>query len=69
MQGKLAEAEPLLERSQAIREKSFGQENPDVAESLNTRALLLHRQVRASRAPDLKAEGRVFFTNNKALWV
>ncbi|CAM9733325.1 unnamed protein product [Scytosiphon promiscuus] len=43
-QGKYEEAEPLYERSQAIREKVLGPEHPDVAESLNNRALLLDEQ-------------------------
>ena len=46
-QGKYNEAEPLYERSQAIREKVLGPEHPDVAQSLNNRALLLKAQVRA----------------------
>ena len=46
-QGKYAEAEPLYERSQAIREKALGPEHPDVAQSLNNRAFLLKSQVRA----------------------
>ena len=46
MQGKYAEAEPLYQRSQAIREKVLGLEHPDVAQSLNNRAGLLESQVR-----------------------
>lgn len=45
MQGKYAEAEPLYERSQAIREKMLGPEHPDVAQSLHNRAELLKKQV------------------------
>ena len=41
IQGKFAEAEPLYERSQVIREKVLGPEHPDVAQSLNNRAGLL----------------------------
>ncbi|CAN0549492.1 unnamed protein product [Ectocarpus sp. 12 AP-2014] len=37
-QGKYDKAEPLYERSQAIREKVLGPEHPDVAQSLNNRA-------------------------------
>ena len=44
-QGKYAEAEPLYERSQAIREKALGLDHPDVASSLNHRARLLTTQV------------------------
>ena len=46
-QGKYGEAEPLCERSQAIRERILGPEHPDVAQSLNNRAGLLYQQVRA----------------------
>lgn len=46
IQGKYAEAEPLYERSQAIREKILGPDHPDVAQSLNNRAELLVAQVR-----------------------
>ncbi|CAN0489574.1 unnamed protein product [Laminaria digitata] len=38
MQGKYAEAEPLYERSQAIRENVLGPEHPEVAQSFNNRA-------------------------------
>ena len=48
-QGKYGEAEPLYERSQAIREKVYGPDHPAVAESLNNRAGLLRQQVRAVR--------------------
>ena len=48
-QGKYDEAEPLYERSQAIDEKVLGPEHPDVAQSLNNRAVLLQNQVRAVR--------------------
>ncbi|CAN0512516.1 unnamed protein product, partial [Laminaria digitata] len=37
LQGKYAEANPLYERSQAIREKILGPEHPEVAQSLNNR--------------------------------
>ena len=40
-QGKLDEAEPLYQRSLAIREKTWGPDHPDVAKSLNNIALLL----------------------------
>ena len=48
-QGKFAEAEPLYERSQALNEKIHGPEHEAVATSLNNRAALLHKQVRATR--------------------
>lgn len=44
-QGKYAEAEPLLKRSLAIREKVLGPEHPDVASSINSLAALLSRHV------------------------
>lgn len=50
LQGKYAEAQPLFERSQAIREKILGPEHPDVAESLFTRVRLLGIQVRTVSA-------------------
>lgn len=51
-QGKYAEAGLLYERSQAIREKALGPEHPDVANSLNNRALLLYQQVKILRKPE-----------------
>lgn len=45
-QGKLEEAGLLYDRSLAIREKTLGPDHPDVAQSLNNRALLLESQVR-----------------------
>lgn len=58
VQGKYDEAEPLYQRSQAIREKALGREHPDVAESLNNRALLLVQRV--SRCELSELAGRVF---------
>ena len=46
-QGKLDEAEPLLLRSLAIREKALGADHPDVAQGCNNLALLY--KVRAPR--------------------
>lgn len=48
IQGKYAEAEPLYERSQAIREKVLGPDHLDVATTLHNRAELLESQVRAA---------------------
>lgn len=48
-QGKYADAEPLYARCQAIDEKVLVAEHPDAATTLNNRAGLLHRQVRAVR--------------------
>lgn len=47
-QGKYEEAEPLFERSLAIREKVLGPYHPAVAESLNDQAVLLSKQVSKS---------------------
>eukprot|EP00903_Cladosiphon_okamuranus_P009156 g8749.t1 len=52
-QGKHDLAEPLYERSLAIREKALGPEHPDVAHSLNKRALLLESQGKFSQAEPL----------------
>lgn len=46
-QGKYAEAEPLYERSLAIREKVLGPEHPLVAQLLNNRAAVFASQVGA----------------------
>ncbi len=43
-QGKYAEAEPLHQRSLAIREKALGPEHPNVATSLNNLAALYEAQ-------------------------
>ena len=40
-QGKLSEAEPLMRRSLAIKEKALGPDHPDVAISLSSIASLL----------------------------
>lgn len=56
MQGKHSDAEPLYERSQAIRENVLGPEHPEVATSLNNRANLLAKQVGAVREHALKLE-------------
>ncbi|CAN0557844.1 unnamed protein product, partial [Ectocarpus sp. 12 AP-2014] len=53
LQGKYEEAEPLYEQSQAIREKVLGPEHPDVAQSLNNRAVLLESQGKFAEAEPL----------------
>ena len=45
LQGRYAEAEPLYERSQAIREQTMGHGHPAVAVVLNNRANLKKAQV------------------------
>ena len=47
LQGKYAEAEPLLERCQRIQENALGVDHPTLAKTLNTRALLSEDQVNA----------------------
>jgi tetratricopeptide (TPR) repeat protein len=53
VQGRYAEAEPLIRRSLAIREKVLGREHPDVARSLNNLADLYERQRRYAEAQPL----------------
>ena len=50
VQGRYAEAEPLIRRSLAIREKVLGPDHPDVARSLNNLADLYERQGRYAEA-------------------
>ena len=45
-QAKYAEAAPLNERSQAIREKMLDPDHPELAEALHNRAAVFHAQVR-----------------------
>ncbi len=52
-QGKYTEAEPLYQRSLAIREKALGPEHPDVAQSLNNLAVLYNAQGRYAQAEPL----------------
>ena len=52
-QGKYAQAEPLLQRSLAIREKGLGPEHPDVAQSLNNLAELYRTQGKYAEAEPL----------------
>ncbi len=53
VQGRYAEAEPLYQRSLAIREKTPGPEHSDVAQSLNNLALLYDAQARYAEAEPL----------------
>ncbi|CAM9191144.1 unnamed protein product, partial [Pylaiella littoralis] len=53
LMGKYDEAEPLYERSLAIREKALGCDHPDVAVSLNNRAGLLESQGKYDEADPL----------------
>jgi tetratricopeptide (TPR) repeat protein len=53
VQGRYAEAEPLIKRSLAIREKVLVPDHPDVARSLNNLADLYERQGRYAEAEPL----------------
>jgi CHAT domain-containing protein/tetratricopeptide (TPR) repeat protein len=52
-QGHYVEAEPLLKRSLAAKEKALGPDHPDIARSLNTLAILYGNQGRYSEAEPL----------------
>lgn len=78
VQGKYAEAGPLYERSQAVREKVLGPEHPEVAAVLNAQASLLQIQVwlrvtSRKRLHDRKGESREnlpgFFAGVEDVWV
>lgn len=45
-QAKYAEAAPLNERSQAIRERMLSPDHPELAEALHNRAAVFHAQVK-----------------------
>ncbi|CAM9120096.1 unnamed protein product, partial [Hapterophycus canaliculatus] len=53
VQGKYGDAQPLSERSLAIRSKILGSDHPEVAYSLNNLALLLMAQGRFREAEPL----------------
>jgi tetratricopeptide (TPR) repeat protein len=53
-QGQYAQAEPLLKRSLAIREKALGPDHPDVAISLNNLAALYRKSGREKEAEGLE---------------
>ncbi len=57
-QGKYAEAEPLLKRALAIREKALGPEHPHVAQSLENYAALLRQTARANEAERMEARAK-----------
>ncbi len=54
-QGRYAEAEPLVKRALAIREKTLGVEHPEVAQSLENYAALLRKTGRDAEAAKLEA--------------
>ncbi len=57
-QGNYAQAEPLLRRALAIREKVLGSEHPDVASVLENYAVLLHRLNRHAKADKMEARAQ-----------
>ena len=57
-QGRYAEAEPLLNRSLAIREKMLGPEHPLVAQSLENYATLLRATGRSAEATKIGARAK-----------
>ena len=57
-QGHYTEAEPLFQRSLAIREKALGPEHPHVAQSLENYAALLRRTARANEAERMEARAK-----------
>ena len=58
-QGKYAQAEPLLQRALAIREKTLGADHPKVAESLENYAALLRKMNREAEAERMDARAQV----------
>ena len=57
-QGRYAEAEPLLQRALAIREKALGPDHPDVAEVLEHLAKLYDQTGRSEEAKKLSERAR-----------
>ncbi len=57
-QGKYAQAEPLYQRSLAIREKALGPEHPNVATVLENYAALLHKLNRHAEADKMEARAQ-----------
>jgi len=57
-QGKYAEAEPVYQRSLAIREKTLGAEHPDVATSLENLADVYQAQGKYAEAEPLLRKAR-----------
>ena len=58
VQGQYAEAEPLYQRSLAIREKVLGAEHPDVATILDNYAELLRVTGRSDEAEEMAARAK-----------
>ena len=66
-QGKYPEAEPLHQRSLAIREKALGPEHPDVARSLERYAALLRQIARADEAERMETRAKAIHAASQEL--
>ncbi len=64
LQGRYAEAEPLYERSLAIREKALGAEHPHVATSLENYSALLRKTGRDAEAARMEARAKKMRTKH-----
>lgn len=53
-QGNYVDAEPLYERSHAIRKTVLGRDHPDVGQSISSLAGILTHQVRAPKCSELQ---------------
>ena len=60
-QGKYGKAEPLYQRSLAIREKALGPDHPDTAQSLNNLANLVSEQGKYGQAEPLYQRSLAIF--------
>jgi len=61
--GRYAEAEPLYQRSLAIREQQLGADHPDTAQGLNSLALLYYAMGRYAEAEPLLVRTLEIFIN------
>ncbi|CAM9223743.1 unnamed protein product, partial [Hapterophycus canaliculatus] len=66
LQGKYTEAEPMYEQSLTILERELSPHHPDVAASLNNRALLLHGQNSQKFAGNIVGNSMGVVFNNRA---
>ena len=64
-QGRYAEAEPLYQRSLAIRKKALGPEHPYVAQTLENYAALLRQTERADEAERVEASAKEIRTQSE----
>jgi hypothetical protein len=58
LQGKCAEAEPVFRRVLAIRQKGLGRDHPDVAQTLENLAVVLHALDRNLEADDCEVRAK-----------